>query len=88
MADEILQAPWSFLVPHYRRDAVFFIDACIPLTEVAAAVSQDDTGQVAAWVSAALMRRPTPAEVRRLATFTGELPFVIVQPYVLVEMPG
>jgi hypothetical protein len=86
LASELLPSEWKMLAMHHRRDALFIVRGAVPLLEVALAVAEDRTADVAAWIEAGAIERPTPAEVEAWereegAQFVG----VIVQPFVLAQ---
>jgi hypothetical protein len=86
LATELLPATWASLDAHFRRDALFLVDARASLLDVAVGVAADDRSLVAGWIESNVIRRPTLDEATRFATLDGA-PFlsVVVQPFVLVQ---
>ena len=86
LATELLPATWASLDTHFRRDALFVVDARASLLDVAVAVAADDRTLVARWIESGVIRRPTLEEASRFAALDGA-PFlsVVVQPFVLVQ---
>jgi hypothetical protein len=86
LATELLPATWASLDAHFRRDALFLVDARASLLDVAVGVAADDRALVAGWIESGVIRRPTLDEASRFAALDGA-PFlsVVVQPFVLVQ---
>lgn len=86
LATELLPATWASLDAHFRRDALFLVDARASLLDVAVAVAADDRALVAGWIESGVIRRPTLDDATEHAKVEGA-PFlsVVVQPFVLVQ---
>lgn len=86
LADEVLPVEWEVLRLHAERDRLFFVDAELPLVEVGCALALDDSAQLAAWIEAGRLRRPSAEEMGMDPTRIFQ--FLIVQPFVLVHDEG
>lgn len=86
LATELLPATWASLDAHFRRDALFLVDARASLLDVAVGVAADDRALVAGWIESGVIRRPTLDDATEHVKLEGA-PFlsVVVQPFVLVQ---
>jgi hypothetical protein len=85
LASELLPSEWKMLAMHYRRDALFIVRG-LPLLDAALGVAEDRASEVAAWIEAGAIARPTPTEVETWEREEGpRFVSVIVQPYVLAQ---
>lgn len=73
------------LLPHAKRDALFFIAEPHDLEEIAVAVRDDDASTIQALLESGDMRRPTDEE--KATDPEVRFRFVIVQPFVLAQGP-
>ena len=86
LGSELLPSEWKMLAMHAKREALFVVDAKLPLLEVAVAVAEDQSKVLAAWIEAELIRRPTEEEVARWEPEEGALfVSVILQPWVFAQ---
>ena len=88
LADEVLDAPWAELAPHFARDALLVAGPDVDLLDVAVAMARDDVGRIQGWLTSASLGRPG----REAAEAWGQAPprfqAVIVQPWVLAQVIG
>lgn len=85
LASELLPSEWKMLAMHYRRDALFIVRG-LPLPDAALGVAEDRASEVAAWIEAGTIARPTLAEVEAWEREEGpQFVSVIVQPHVLAQ---
>lgn len=86
LASEVGEAGWESLEPHYLRDALFIVDAKLDLIEVAVAVAEDRVEEVASWIEAGLLARPTVEQAKAWGEKRSlGFRFLIVQPFVLAR---
>ena len=58
---QILSVYWSDLAPHHRRGALWVF--AFDLNEVAAAIAQDQTRIIQAWIDSDALRKPDASEI-------------------------
>ena len=86
LATELLPSEWKMLAMHYRRDALFIVDASVTLLDAAVAVAEDDRERVSRWIDEGQIARPTPEQARAWEAEEGpRFLSVIVQPFVLAQ---
>ena len=87
---EILEETWAHLKKHNKREALFLISG-VPLMDVAQAVALDQKERIVELLQNGQMRRPNSQEVLKWESnpeWKKHLfSFVIVQPFVFVELP-
>ena len=83
---DLAQVSWRDLRVHLRRDTLVTVAGELDLVIVATTVAADETTQVATWIAAGQLAKPTAAELDEWET-AFEKPFrmLIVQPYILVQ---
>jgi len=86
LEQDLAEVDWPWLRPHARRGALILVADDLDLVGVGARVAGDDREQVAAWIAAGRLRKPTPEQVRSWEE-RPETAFevLIVQPYVLAR---
>ena len=77
---------WSDLRAHAARDALIVVADELDILDVGVAVASDDAPLVERWIQAALLTKPTAADLARwpaepLSTFES----LVVAPYVLIR---
>lgn len=83
---DLAQVNWRELRIHLRRDAVVTVADQLNLVAVANAVAADDSAQVAVWIAAGKLAKPTTAELEEWETaFDKPFLMLIVQPYILIQ---
>jgi len=84
----IEETTWTPLAMHAKRNALFFVDRSVGLETAAKAVANDRQAIVAHWIESGMLRRPTDEERTNWdgAPESHRFRFVIVQPFVLVEL--
>src|SRR4051812_20856649 len=86
LQDQIAEAEWAWLCPHLQRDAIIFVGASVNLMTVATAVAQDSANQVQVWIQAALIGKPTQAQIDTWnQTPAKKFRTLVIQPYVLIQ---
>jgi len=70
---------------HAERGGLLFVDPSLDLVEVALAVGEDRSEDVATWMAKDLLSRPTAEQMA--ADDDRDWTFVIVQPFVFVRGP-
>lgn len=86
LAAELLPSAWSTLAPHFARDSLFIVAAPVSLLDVAVAVAEDRSVEVAGWLEAGLLARPSADQARAWAEAeTARFVIAIVQPFVLAQ---
>lgn len=84
LKQQIEQATWDMLKPHFERGGLVVVHEDLDLVEVGAAVAEDRVDQVQHWLEGRMLVKPDAAVVE---TWPDEktFNFVIIQPYVLVQ---
>jgi hypothetical protein len=86
LQDELDTVDWRALRIQMRRDSVILAAAELDLVEVACCVAQDRAGDVAGWIDAGQLRKPTAEE---LAAWERNMEktfrMLVVAPYVLIQ---
>lgn len=86
LAGELAETTWTALRPHAERDAVIVVSQGLDLARVGACVAGDDQRQVAAWIEAGRLGKPTRQQLEGWAEEPERrFRLLIVQPYVLVQ---
>ncbi|MBI2392557.1 MAG: DUF2288 family protein [Deltaproteobacteria bacterium] len=75
------------LAAHLHRDAVFVVARSIELVTCGVAVAMDDVERVQAWIASGDLRKPSRAERDAWAAQGGSFTAIVVQPFVLVQLP-
>lgn len=85
---EIGTADWALLKPHAERGSLLKIHPQLDLCNVAVHIARDQKEQVQAWLDEGKISRPSNKEMGTWET--GEIIFtcVIVQPFVLIQLPS
>lgn len=85
---DIHKGNWELLAPHFARGALFLVATQLDLKTVANAMAKDDTASVTSWLEEKLLRRPSDIEVAAWSENMTEdfAIFLIVQPYVLIQL--
>ncbi|MBB5353534.1 hypothetical protein HNR46_003795 [Haloferula luteola] len=82
------EVAWSYLRPHFQRDALLWVDPELNLEEVAKAFTDDDTSRVANWlgngdlVRVGQLHAAQWEDGEELFTAVVVTPFVLMQPCV------
>lgn len=86
--NEIHKGNWELFAPHFARGALFMVAMDLDIKEVAQAMTRDDTALVAQWLESAQLARPNDEQVAEWAKRPQEdfAIFLIVQPYVLIQL--
>jgi hypothetical protein len=85
---EIEIADWDMLRVHHEREAVFMVDRSIDLLVAAVAIAQDNSSLVSIWITDSKLARPEDSKVEEyeLEKYKKNFDFIIIQPYVLVQL--
>lgn len=85
LKEDIDKASWDMLEVHHERGAVFVVKAPLALEDVGCAIAMDDVGLVKVWLDNKefykLEEIPSDADKKE-----RQIPFLIVQPYVLIQV--
>jgi hypothetical protein len=86
LRSEVMSSYWEDLVSHQARGALLLLAPELDLLDVAQAMAQDDTAQVAAWLKSGRVQRVSASEAERLeASEDLRFQFIVVQPWVLAQ---
>ena len=88
LKNEIGNADWPLLKPHADRDVLLIIHPQLDLLEVAIQVAKDRSKQIRLWLEGGKITRPTQAQREQWETGDTIFTCVIVQPFVLVQLPS
>ncbi len=85
--DEVEQADWSMLKPHFERDAIWVIEDSLNLFETAVAIATDDVNKIQEWKDTKKIRELMPEEIAEWdnSPFKKIVNFVILTPFVIVQ---
>jgi hypothetical protein len=88
LTSEIEETDWAPLKQHYEHGGVFIVGEGVDLVEAAIAIAQDKVEFIKLWLESGALRKPTEEEVQEWdANKNIKLArFVIVQPYVLIDL--
>ena len=86
LAKDVADITWKDLLPHAKRDAIIVIRDELELSEVAAAIAEDNTAMVQGWIGTQSISKPTSEQLTAWNQ-TPQKQFValIVQPFVVVK---
>jgi len=59
LSKDVADITWKDLQPHAKRDAIIVIKDELELSEVAAAITEDNTTSVQGWISSQSIAKPT-----------------------------
>lgn len=81
------EGQWLDLKPHEKRGALILVAPELDLVEVGLKMANDKVAAVEGWIEKQLIKKPTQEQIQ----FWNENPekkfqFIIVQPYVLLQM--
>jgi hypothetical protein len=86
LTNEVHRVDWKPLAAHAKRGGLILVDTALDLVEVAVAVATDDSANVARWMNAQQLTKPTEDQI---GSWEGDsedrFTIVIVQPYVLAQ---
>ena len=77
------QVPWSYLAPHAAKGSLYFVDPALKLEDVGAAISENWTEQVAAWLNAGDLVRIEALHAAQWENGETEFEALVVTPFVL-----
>lgn len=81
---EVLSCPWSELIEYCNAGTVFLVEPSIDIKELAHAVAQDNASFVQ---KVMLEKKMWNAQGQEYSSQT-QCSFIIVQPYIFVEVPA
>jgi hypothetical protein len=76
---------WSYLKPHFERDALLWVDPELSLEEVAMAFIHDDSVRVADWLGNGDLVRVGKLHAAQWETTDELFTAVVVTPFVLMQ---
>ena len=86
---EVEEGEWSWLAPHHARGAVIVVAQELDLAEVAAAVANDVLEKIRPWLEQKQVAKPDDEQAEAWnAAPSQKFRFLIIQPYVLVQLIG
>lgn len=86
LAKDVADISWKDLLPHAKRDAIIVIKGDLELSEVAAAIAEDNTAMVQRWIGTQSISKPTPEQLTAWnQTLQKQFFALIVQPFVVVK---
>jgi hypothetical protein len=75
--------PWSYLRPHQTNDNLYFVDPSLKLEVVGAAISQNQTDQVKAWLKSGDLVKIEEIHAAHWTDPEMEFEALVVSPFVL-----
>ena len=86
LREEMFEGLWADLAPHAERDAILLVDLDLDLAKVALGIALDQKDDVAAWIAASKIKRPSASQLSAWSLSPDHLfRFIIVAPYVLIQ---
>ncbi|MEE2959891.1 MAG: DUF2288 family protein [Myxococcota bacterium] len=83
------EANWGDLEPHAGRGALLFVSFEKELIDVAVAVALDQVEEIQSLLDIGSLRKPSTIELNKLnQDEPTEIPYIIVQPFVLARDPS
>ncbi len=76
---------WSYLKPHYKRDALLWVDPALPLEDVALAIIHDEATRVADWLGNGDLVRVGQLHAAQWKGGDELFTAVVVTPFVLMQ---
>ncbi len=76
---------WSYLRPHYKSEAMIYVDPCLELKEVAQAFIEDDKSKVDAWLKKADIVKPSSQHADWWEYDNTRFTAVVCNPFVLAQ---
>lgn len=76
---------WDELQRHFARGALLHVDASLDLIEAAAAIVENDTTQLKAWLESRVVAKASLDQARHWQSTQAEFWAVIAAPWVLVQ---
>lgn len=85
---QIDEADWSMLKVHHENGTVFIVKDNLELVDAAAAVAADKIDFVKIWLDNGELYRPSESDIEKFSKeeFKKMCKFIIVQPYVLIQL--
>ena len=88
LSSEIEVCSWSDLEDHYTRGAILIIDPSLELVNVGIAMANDNAELVGDWLSNQRIQKPTQEQKENWSKNPKSkiARFLIIQPYVLIQL--
>lgn len=77
------QVPWSYLEPHYETGSLYFVDPSLDLKQVGAAISDNLTDQVKAWLKSGDLVKIEALHAMQWEDGETEFEALVISPFVL-----
>lgn len=86
--DQVQSTDWYPLEIHFKNDALFLVSEQLDLSDVGAAIRDDNSSQVKQWLDEQKLLRPTMEQVElwREDPYRQIGRFIIVAPYVFLQL--
>jgi hypothetical protein len=86
LSKDIANISWHEILPHAKRDAVIVVQPELDLSEVAAAIAQDNTSLVQDWIVNQSVSKPTANQLSQWNDNPQkQFAALIVQPFVVIQ---
>lgn len=79
------EVDWDYLRPHFKNDALVWVDPSLSLTEVGHAFSIDDADRVLAWRKAGDLVTPSAPHAEYWEASRARFLALVVSPFVLIQ---
>ncbi|MAB77593.1 MAG: hypothetical protein CMO47_14190 [Verrucomicrobiales bacterium] len=76
---------WSYLKPHYKNEALIFVDLSLSITEVGEALANDDADKVSLWRSTGDIITPSAPHASYWEESQTKFKALVVSPFVLIQ---
>jgi len=75
--------PWSYLQPHFKSGVLYFVDPALPLVTVGAALADNNTTQVEAWLKTGDLVKIEDLHASQWENTDTQFESLVVSPFVL-----
>jgi hypothetical protein len=85
LKDDIDKASWDMLKVHHERGAVFIVDSNLELVDVGASIALDEVNIIKIWLDNEQFKKLDKIP-ENVDMFVRDINFLIIQPYVLIQI--
>lgn len=79
------EVDWAYLKPHYKNNALVWVDPALSITEVGHAFSIDDADRVLAWRRSGDIITPSEPHAAHWEETDARFLALVVSPFVLIQ---
>jgi len=78
-------ASWKDLLPHFKSEALLYVDPTLAIADVGAAITADDKAKVEGWLARGDLVRPGEPHADHWASSDATFTALVVSPFVLIQ---